>query len=676
MGGWLSNSISALDELSVNTIRFLSIDQVESARSGHPGAPMGLAAVAFSLWHRVMRFNPDEPSWINRDRFVLSAGHASALLYSLLHLFGYQISTDELKQFRQWRSATPGHPERDLLRGIETTTGPLGQGFANAVGMAMAENWLAANYNQPSHNIIDHHTYVIASDGDMQEGVTSEAASLAGTLGLGKLIVLYDSNHISIEGDTDLTFTENVGDRFKSYGWNVFGPVDGLDVEEVSEVLFLAREDTDRPSLIICDTEIGYGSPGKGGKASAHGEPLGEEEVDRTKNRLGWKYDSFEVPETVLGHTSAAVERGRHYYKEWTTVYDDYRSIFPEKAQEFENILRGIVPKELADVLRNDYSPGNEPLATRSASGDIMNLISPIMPSFIGGSADLAPSTKTTLNEKGDITKDNPGGSNIHYGVREHAMGAVSNGMALHGGVIPYTATFLTFYDYMRPAVRLGALMGLNVIYIFSHDSIGLGEDGPTHQPVEHLAGMRAVPNLTVIRPADSAETMQAWDYAINETQRPTALIFSRQTLPQISTMGELSNDGVSKGAYIVYQTDLNLDPDVIVIATGSEVHIAIQAAVELKDTGSNIRVVSMPSWEIFDEQDLRYRESILPPDIKQRISVEAGSTFGWSRYVGLDGVSIGIDEFGASAPGGTVLFEFGFHSKYIISKIVEMLDK
>jgi len=676
MGGWVSDSISTLDELTVNTIRFLSIDQVESARSGHPGAPMGLAAAAFSLWHRVMRFNPDEPNWVNRDRFVLSAGHASALLYSLLHLFRYQISKDELKQFRQWRSATPGHPERDLLRGIETTTGPLGQGFANAVGMAMAENWLAANYNEPSHNIIDHHTYVIASDGDMQEGVTSEAASLAGNLGLGKLIALYDSNHISIEGDTDLTFTEDVGDRFRSYGWNVYGPVDGLNVEEVSEVLFLAREDTDHPSLIICDTEIGYGSPGKSGKASAHGEPLGKDEVERTKNELGWEYDSFEVPETVLAHTLAAVDRGRHYYKEWTTAYADYRSAFPEKAQEFESILSGVVPKELSDILRNDYSPGNEPLATRSASGNIMNLISSIMPSFIGGSADLAPSTKTTLKEKGDITKDNPGGSNIHYGVREHAMGAVSNGMALHGGIIPYTATFLTFYDYMRPAVRLGALMGLNVIYIFSHDSIGLGEDGPTHQPVEHLAGMRAVPNLTVIRPADSTETMQAWDYAINETQRPTALIFSRQNLPQISRIGESTKEEVSKGAYVVYQTDLDLDPDLILIATGSEVHIAVEAAAQLKDNGNNIRVVSMPSWEIFDEQDIRYRESILPPDIKNRISVEAGSTFGWSRYVGLDGKSIGIDEFGASAPGGTVLFEFGFHSKHIISKIEEMLNK
>ena len=670
----LSNKIAELDELFVNTIRFLSIDQVESARSGHPGAPMGLAAAAFALWHRVMRHNPDDPNWINRDRFVLSAGHASALLYSLLHLFGYGISIDDLKRFRQWGSVTPGHPERDLGRGIETTTGPLGQGFANGVGMAMSENWLASNYNEPSHEIIDHNTYVIASDGDMQEGITSEAASLAGTLGLGKLIVLYDSNQISIEGDTNLTFTENVGDRFRSYGWDVLGPINGMKVDDVAEALVLAREKQDRPTLIICNTEIGYGSPNKRGKASAHGEPLGKEEVERTKVELGWELNPFQVPEMVFDHADIASARGKHLQQEWVELYASYKSSFGDKAAEFERTLAGGIPKDLSQILLNEYEPGLNPTATRSASGSVMNVISSIIPSFVGGSADLGPSTKTTLNNKEDITKENPGGNNIHFGVREHAMGAVANGMALHGGIIPYTATFLTFYDYMRPAVRLGALMGLHVIYIFSHDSIGLGEDGPTHQPIEHIVGMRAVPNLTVIRPADSLETMHAWDHAINESGGPTALILSRQNLPQIQRNFQVQENNISKGAYIVYQSEMTRAPDVILIATGSEVHVAVDSAIELEDKEINIRVVSMPSWEIFDAQEINYKDFILPPKIKNRISVEAGSTLGWSKYVGLDGISIGIDEFGASAPGNKVLFEFGFHSKYIISKIMEIL--
>lgn len=526
-------STSAFEELCINSIRFLAVDMVQQANSGHPGTPMGMAPMAYTLWDRFLKHNPSDPKWIDRDRFVLSAGHASAMLYALLHLTGYDLSLDEIKRFRQWGSKTPGHPEYGLVPGVETTTGPLGQGFANGIGMAITEKWLAEHYNRGGFELINHYTYVIVSDGDLEEGITSEAASLAGTLRLDKLICLYDNNSISIEGDTDISFTENVAQRFQAYGWQVIGPINGMDIGNVDQAIRISREEKSCPSLIICQTIIGYGSPNKAGTASAHGEPLGAEEVNLTKENLRWPYPKpFTIPKEALTHLRQAKRRGHHLQKEWQTLFEEYKKAYSDEAQRLEEDLSGELPAGWDSDLDKLFQPTEKPIATRVASGKIMNAISTKVHALIGGSADLAPSTKTTLKDKGDYGFEDYCGHNMHFGIREHAMGAIANGMSLHGGVIPYTGTFLIFYDYMRPPIRLAALMKIRSIYIFSHDSIGIGEDGPTHQPIEQLMGLRTVPNLVTLRPADATETIEAWKVALERRHGPTALILSRQNLP------------------------------------------------------------------------------------------------------------------------------------------------
>lgn len=663
----------ALDGLCVNTIRFLAVDAVEKAQSGHPGTPMGAAPLAYVLWDRFLRHNPGDPGWINRDRFVLSAGHASMLLYALLHLTGYDLSLDDIKQFRQWGSRTPGHPEYRLVPGAEATTGPLGQGFANGVGMAIAQRWLADHYNRPGHEIIDHHIYVLVSDGDMQEGVSSEAASLAGTLKLGKLIYLYDKNDISIEGRTSIAFAENVNQRFQSYGWHVIGPIDGMDMPTVEHAIKVAQAETGRPSLIICRTVIGYGSPNKAGTGSAHGEPLGEEEARLAKQNLGWAYDEpFTVPPEVLAHMRRARERGSRWQLEWETRLEAYTRAYPREARQLEEDLRGDLPdgwdREIDDLFRDQ----DKPIATRAASGQVMNAIARSVHPFTGGSADLAPSTKTTLTDHFSGFEEDCD-HNMHFGVREHAMGAIANGMALHGGVIPYTGTFLIFYDYMRPPVRLAALMELRVIFIFTHDSVGLGEDGPTHQPVEQLMGLRAVPNLTVIRPADATETAEAWKAAMENRHGPTALILSRQKLPVLDRSALAPASGLRRGGYVLWQA--TPAPDIVIIGTGSEVHIALEAGRLLLDRGIAARVVSLPSWELFDGQPQDYREEVLPDTLRARISIEAASPVGWRHYVGLDGVAIGVARFGASAPYRVTYEKLGLTAVRLRDEALKLLE-
>jgi transketolase len=663
------------DELCINTIRFLAVDAVQKANSGHPGAPMGAAAMAYVLWHRFIKHNPKDPKWLDRDRFILSAGHASAMLYALLYLTGYDLSLDEIKHFRQWGSKTPGHPEYGLTPGVEVTTGPLGQGFANGVGMAIAERWLAEHYNCPGHNIIDHYTYAIVSDGDLMEGVSSEAASLAGTLRLGKLIYLYDDNDVSIEGSTDTTFTEDVAQRFQAYDWQVIGPIDGLDTASVDSAIGMAQAEDSRPSLIICKTIIGYGSPNKAGTGSAHGEPLGEEEVNLAKEKLGWPYkEPFTVPPEVLSHFRQAQERGKRQQEEWQDRLEAYRQAYPNEARQLEEDLSGELPSGWDNGLENLFQSQHEPIATRQASGQVMNIISPRVHALVGGSADLAPSTKTILKGKSHFGRDDYHGHNLHFGVREHAMGAIASGMALHGGIIPYTATFLIFYDYMRPPVRLAALMGQRIIYIFTHDSVALGEDGPTHQPIEQLAGLRVVPNLTVIRPADATETIEAWRAALERRQGPTALILTRQKLPVLDRKVLAPAGGVRRGGYILWQATES--PEVILIGTGSEAHIALEAGRLLKDKEISARVVSLPSWELFDAQPEEYKESVLPPKLKARVSIEAAATLGWERYVGTEGVAIGIDHFGASAPGGVIYEQFGLTAERMADEALQLLKK
>ena len=663
----------ALDQLCINTIRFLSVDSVQKARSGHPGAPLGAAPMAYTLWDRFLKHNPDDPTWPNRDRFVLSCGHASALLYSLLHLTGYDLPMDELKQFRQWGSKTPGHPEHGLTPGVEATTGPLGQGFGNAVGMALAERWLAGQYNRPGHEIIDHHTYAIVSDGDLQEGIASEAASMAGTLGLGKLIMLYDDNDISIEGDTDITFRENVVERFQAYGWHVIGPIEGMDVENVATALTAAKAETGKPSIIVCRTVIGYGSPNKAGKGSAHGDPLGEEEVGLTKEALGWAaQDAFSVPAEAGAHLAQATERGKAKQAEWNAAFSEYREAFPEDAQQLDDALRGTLPTGWEDGL-NGLFDKPDPIATRSASGVVMNAISKGVPAFIGGSADLAPSTRTILDDSGHIGNGEFSGNNLHFGVREHAMGAVANGISLHGGAIPYTATFLVFSDYMRPSIRLGALMGKQVIYVFTHDSIGVGEDGPTHQPIEHLMALREIPGLVVSRPADATETVEVWRAAMSRQDGPTVMAFTRQNLPVLDRSTLSPASGVLNGAYILWESGDS--PQVVIMATGSEVHIALEAGLALESEGIAARVVSMPSWEVFDEQPKEYRDSVLPPTLRARVSVEAGTTKGWERYVGLDGASVGMSGYGASAPAAVLYENFDITAKRVAQEARKLVN-
>ena len=678
-------TVSALDQLCVNAIRMLSVDTVQKARSGHPGAPMGAAPMAYVLWDRFLKHNPADPDWPDRDRFVLSAGHASALLYSLLHLTGYDLPVEELQQFRQWGSKTPGHPEYGLTPGVEVTTGPLGQGLANAVGMALAERWLATRFNRPGHNIIDHYTYALVSDGDLQEGVASEAASLAGTLGLGKLIAVYDDNQISIEGDTDIAFLEDVPRRFESYGWQVLGAMDGRDLDAVTTAISEAKAETGKPTLIVCNTVIGYGSPNKAGTAGVHGAPLGDDEVELTRQELEWPHsDSFTIPGDVSEHLGRAKERGRQQQDEWRAALARYRESYADEASQLEAALNGEMTAGWNGHMSGLFDDG-KPVSTREASGRVMNAISEAVPNLIGGSADLAPSTLTILNSEGHIGPGNFDGRNLHFGVREHAMGAVCNGIAVHGGAIPYASTFLIFSDYLRPALRLSALMEQQVIYVFTHDSVALGEDGPTHQPIEHLMSLRAMPNLAVIRPADATETAAAWQAALERRGGPTALALSRQNLPVLDSdtgSGSASclapSEGTARGGYVLWESPAvsgGEGPQVIIIATGSEVHIALEAAQALQNESIAARLVSMPSWELFEEQPKEYRDAVLPPGQRARLSVEAGATGGWAKYVGLDGASIGMSTFGASAPGGVALEQFGFTAARVVEEARNLVD-
>ncbi len=660
-------------ELCINTIRMLSADAVQKANSGHAGMPMGAAAMTYVLWTRFLKHNPTNPRWPDRDRFVLSAGHGSVLLYSLLHLTGYDLSLEALKNFRQWGSQTPGHPEFLHTPGVETTTGPLGQGFGNAVGLAIAERFLAAHFNRPGHEIVSHHTYAIVSDGDLMEGVSHEAASLAGHLGLGKLIYLYDDNHISIEGNTDIAFTEDRAARFEAYGWHVQKVKDGNDMTAIEKALLSAQKEDLRPSLIAVRTHIGYGSPNKQDSASAHGEPLGPEEIKLTKENLGWPLEpEFHIPEEALNRFRKAIERGKQREGEWQERFSAYEKAYPEPAKEWNQWLHTDLPDGWDKDLP-DFPADKKGLATRVASGKALNAIAPNLPNLIGGSADLAPSNKTVLNGADFFQKDSYHGRNFHFGVREHGMGSILNGIALHGGLIPYGGTFLIFSDYMRPPIRLAAMMGLKVIYIFTHDSIGLGEDGPTHQPVEQLAALRAIPNLTVIRPCDANETSEAWRVALNSNQGPVALALTRQNLPTLDRNVVAPADGLDRGAYILKDAP-NGKPDLILLASGSEVPIAIEAAEKLEKKNMTVRVVSMPSWELFERQSQEYRHEVLPSDIKARVAIEAGITQGWHRYVGDNGSVIGIDHFGASAPYQILYEKFELTSEKVVETALACL--
>lgn len=660
-----------LDTLCVNTIRTLAADAVQKANSGHPGMPMGAAPMTYALWTRLLRFNPGDPTWPNRDRFVLSAGHGSMLLYALLHLTGHDLSLDDIKEFRQWDSATPGHPEFGHTPGVETTTGPLGQGCGNAVGMALAEARLAAEFNRPGHQIIDHRTYVVAGDGDLMEGVQSEAASLAGHLGLHKLTLLYDDNLITIDGGTDISFGEDVGKRYEAYGWHVQFVEDGNDVDAIAAAMTVAGEELERPSLIRVRTNIGYGSPNRQDSSKAHGEPLGEEELRLTKENLGWPPDaSFEVPAAVAEHFGGALERGAAWQAEWEARWNDYRSEHAAEAAELARRLDGELPAGW-DADLPVYAADTDPLATRAASGKVLNAIARRLPELIGGSADLAGSNKTDIDGGGDFGRGNYGARNIRFGVREHAMGAILNGMALHRGFIPYGGTFLIFSDYMRPSIRLAALMKQRVIYVYTHDSIAVGEDGPTHQPVEQVASLRAMPGLAVIRPADANETNEAWRVAIQRAGAPTALVLTRQALPilgaiESSAAGAEGPEGLARGAYVVADNATGGDLDIILMASGSEVHVALIAWQSLAAGGVKARMVSMPCWELFEQQDETYRDGVLPPDVPCRLAVEAGTSFGWGRYVGLAGAVIAIDRYGASAPGPINMEKFGFSAANI----------
>lgn len=661
-----------LDELCVNTIRMLSVDGVEKAKSGHPGMPMGAAPMAYVLWTRFLRHNPLNPQWPDRDRFVLSAGHGSMLLYSLLHLTGYDLTLEELKNFRQWESKTPGHPEYPLTPGVETTTGPLGQGFANGVGMAIAECHIAARFNRPEHAICDHYTYGIISDGDLMEGISHEAASLAGHLGLGKLIYLYDDNRVSIEGSTDIAFTEDRANRFKAYGWHVRKVEDGNDLAAIENAIMEAQKETRRPSIIIVRTHIGFGSPNKQDKAVAHGEPLGPDEVKLTKEHLGWPLDPpFFIPDEALHNFRQGVEKGKELENRWNAVLHSYEDSYGEEAKDWYAWTRAELSKNWDKDIPS-YDADTKGMATRVASGKVLNSIAHNVPNLFGGSADLAPSNKTEVGGDKDFQRGIYDGRNLRFGVREHAMASILNGMALHGGILPYAGTFLIFSDYMRPAIRLAALMGLKVIYIFTHDSIGLGEDGPTHQPVEQLASLRAIPNLTVIRPCDANETAEAWRFAITADDGPVALSLTRQGLPVLDRATLASAENLSKGAYILKEA-LNGNPEIILIATGSEVHVALEASKKLEEKGFKTRVVNMPSWELFDKQPEDYRHQVLPPEIKNRIAVEAGIKQGWHRYVGSRGKVIGLDRFGASAPSQVLFEKLGITAEHVIEKAMEL---
>ncbi|RLB23129.1 MAG: transketolase [Deltaproteobacteria bacterium] len=665
---------SKLDELCINTIRMLSADCVQQANSGHPGMPMGAAPMAYVLWTKFLRHNPKNPRWPDRDRFVLSAGHGSMLLYSLLYLTGYDLALEDLKNFRQWGSKTPGHPEYGITPGVETTTGPLGQGFANGVGMAMAERHLAARFNKPGAEVVDHYTYAIVSDGDLMEGISHEAASLAGHLRLGKLIYLYDDNRISIEGSTDITFTEDRCARFEAYGWHVQKVEDGNDLEAIEKAIEKAKAETERPSLIAVRTHIGFGSPGKQDDPSAHGEPLGTEEIVKTKENLGWPTDpSFYVPQEVLDHFRQALSKGAQLERQWQEKLNTYENAYPELAKKFMKWVQGVLPDDWDECIPS-FEPDPKGIATRVASGTVLNALADKIQNLMGGSADLGPSNKTLIKSSRDYQVGAYDGRNLRFGVREHAMGAILNGMALHGGIIPYGGTFLVFSDYMRPSIRLAALMGLKVIYVFTHDSIGLGEDGPTHQPIEQLSTLRAIPNLTVIRPADANETARAWKMALELKDSPVALALTRQAVPILDRNKCSPADGLEKGAYILKQWGEG-DPEIILIGTGSEVHLALEAAETVNDKGITVRVVSMPSWELFDKQSEDYKEEVLPSSVWARIAIEAGSTYGWHKYVGQKGRIIGIDRFGASAPYKILYKEFGLTAEQIANEALFLIN-
>ena len=688
----MSSTFQPIDELCINTIRTLSIDAVQKANSGHPGMPLGAAPMAYVLWTRHLRHNPTNPKWPDRDRFVLSAGHASMLLYSLLFLTGYDLTMADIQQFRRWGSRTPGHPEYGVVPGAEVTTGPLGQGIGNAVGFAIAERWLAATFNRSGHEVVNHYTYVMASDGDMMEGVAAEAASIAGQFRLGRLIVLYDANQTTLSASTDVTFTEDVGARFQAYGWHV-EHIDGQDTAAVDAALTKAKAIDDRPSLIVARTHIGFGSPHKHDTFQAHGEPLGVEEVRLTKRALGWPEDKvFYIPDEALAQFRKAVEQGRELESQWNRRVDALGAVDPKAAGTFRQVLAGELLEGWEAGLPH-FTPADGAMATRDAGQKAINALANVLPNLIGGSGDLDPSTRTALQGHGDF--ESPlfkppegapptqglvggptgyGGRNIHFGIREHAMAGIATGMALHGGVLPFAATFFTFSDYMRPSIRLAALSKAHVIYVWTHDSIGLGEDGPTHQPVEQLASLRALPDLTLLRPADANETVEAWKIAVAHTSGPVGLVLTRQRLPILDRATLAPASGVAKGAYVLSDCATGL-PTIILIATGSEVSVALEAHNQLTHEGIASRVVSMPSWDLFQTQPQSYRDTVLPPGVRARVSIEAGSTLGWERYVGLDGAIIGLNCFGASAPGETVMRELGFTPEHVVKAAKSLIQ-
>ncbi|MFE5429093.1 transketolase [Peribacillus simplex] len=665
--------LDKLDALSINTIRTLSIDAIEKANSGHPGMPMGAAPMAYKLWTEYMNHNPKNPDWFNRDRFVLSAGHGSMLLYSLLHLSGYGLSIEDLKSFRQWGSKTPGHPEYGHTAGVDATTGPLGQGIAMAVGMAMAERHLAESYNRDSYNVVDHYTYGICGDGDLMEGVSAEAASLAGHLQLGRLVVLYDSNDISLDGDLSQSFSESVADRFKSYGWQYIRVEDGNDLQEIAKAIEEAKTDDARPTLIEVKTVIGYGSPNRSGKSAVHGAPLGADELKLTKEAYKWTFEEdFYVPEEVYSHfNEAVVDAGAQKEEAWNELFKNYKEAHPELAEQLELAIKGELPAEWDQEIPV-YEEGKT-LASRASSGEVLNAIAKKVPSFIGGSADLAGSNNTAIKGETDLLPGNYSGRNIWFGVREFAMGAALNGMALHGGLKVYGGTFFVFSDYLRPAIRMAALMGLPVNYVFTHDSIAVGEDGPTHEPIEQLASLRAMPNLGVIRPADGNETAAAWKVAMESTNKPTALVLTRQGLPTIKDTSETAYEGVSKGAYIISASKKEV-ADALLLATGSEVNLAVEAQKALANEGIDVSVISMPSWDRFETQSKEYKQSVINPAVKKRLAIEVASPFGWDRYAGDEGEILAINHFGASAPGGKIMEEFGFTVENVVARVKEML--